>query len=482
MKLRQDLSNCSSATPQTDSRRLALVFWACIGVNLFGSIFASIEARGLYSDGAAYLVGIYKDRWFLLFDTRTVVQVLRQAPVVFASRYTQASLFECGQLFSLVMLTLPWVFCVLCWLVLPKTQKQWIVFPLLAMLAGFMATSVHAIGEAAIATSYEWLLLLLVMFRAQSIAWLLLWIALLFPAFRLQEGTFMFLAAIAVIAILSFRSASTRLERGLLGLGILILIGTIADQVWWVIYPQFPLDRDAIAGGFFRGEFLYCDGHFNLQLINGGAALFLLLALAAAWDRDAKTVSHILVGAWVLFCVGSIIAATMVEQSFAPFAQLQARYHPPIVSTILASIMVVLARSESTNRFLVSLPVLSVIALLCTIQLVADVAATERWNAFVADLRIRLTNSHGLIPWATTLHTGDSQADRNWQLLQVGWVAPYFSVVYAPEGTVRAIINAPPETPQLPFNPAEINDLPTLKGIDYAPYVRSVIERTRDGR
>jgi hypothetical protein len=114
--------------------------------------------------------------------------------------------------------------------------------------------------------------------------------------------------------------------------------------------------------------------------------------------------------------------------------------------------------------------------------LVADVAATERWNAFVADLRIRLTNSHGLIPWATTLHTGDSQADRNWQLLQVGWVVPYFSVVYAPEGIVRAIINAPPETPQLPFNPAEINDLPTLKGIDYAPYVRSVIERTRDGR
>jgi hypothetical protein len=475
------LSNRSSATPETDSQGLALVFWVCIGANLVCSLYDSIEARGLYSDGVAYLVGLYKDRWFLLFDTRTVVQVLRQAPVVFASRYTSASLFNCGQIFSFVMLTLPWVFCVLCWCVLPKNQKQWIVFPLLATLAGFMATSVHAVGEAAIATAYEWLILLLVVFRARSIAWMLLWILLLLPAFRLHEGTFIFLAAIAVTAVMACRSASSRLERIILGLGALILIGTIADQIWWVVHPQFPGDRAAIADGFLHGEFLYYDGHFNLQLVNGAAALLLLTMLAVAWIRESRIVSKVAMVAWVLFCIGSVISATMVEQNFAPFSHLQARYHPPLVSTILALMMLVLVRYSPKTRFLTSPTVLSVIVLLGTIQLVADAAATERWNAFVTDLRVRLANSYGLIPWEATLLTGNLRADINWQLVKIGWVVPYFSIVYAQNGIVKSIISSPIGTQQLLFNPADIKQLPTLRGIDYAPYEKSLLERTPYG-
>lgn len=415
-----------------------------------------------------------------------MVQVLRQAPVVFASRYTSASLFECGQIFTLVMLTLPWAFCVLCWFVLPRKQKQWIIFPLLATLAGFTATSMHAIGEAAIATSYEWLILLLVLFRAQSIGWMLLWIALLLPAFRLHEGTFIFLAVIIVTTVMAFRSASSRSERVVLGLGILILIGAIADQIRWVLYPQFPLDRDAIVHGFLHGEFLYYHGHFNLQLVNGAAALFLLMMLAVAWVREAgkpsKIVSPVLLGVWLLFCVGSVLCAAMVEESFAPFAHLQARYHPPLVSAILASIMVVLVRYAPINRFLASPPLLLVIVLLGAIQLVADVAATARWNAFVADLRVRLVNGHGLIPWETTLHTGNSKADENWQLVEIDWVVPYFSIIYASDGIVRTIINCPTETRQPPFNPAKIKQLPALKGIDYAPYEEFLLERTQGNR
>jgi hypothetical protein len=415
-----------------------------------------------------------------------MVQVLRQAPVVFASRYTSASLFECGQIFTLVMLILPWAFCALCWFVLPRKQKQWIVFPLLAILAGFMATSVHAIGEAAIATSYEWLILLLVLFRSRSIPWLLLWIVLLLPAFRSHEGTFVFLAVVIVAAVMAFHSASSRIERAVLGLGILILIGTVADQIRWVFYPQFPHDRDAMIDGLLHGEFLYYDGHFNLQLINGIAALPVLMMLAVTSIRGAgkppNLVLQISLAVWVLFCVGSVMCATMVEQSFAPFAQLQARYHPPLISAILASIMLMLVRYAPTNRFVASPPVLLVIALLGAIQLVADGAATGRWNAFVADLRVRLANSHGLIPWETTLHTGSSVADKNWQLVKIGWVVPYFSIVYAPDGIVRAIINGPIETAHPPFNPADVEQLPTLKGIDYAPYVESLLERTQRGR
>jgi hypothetical protein len=479
------LSKRSGTTAETNPRGIASTFWLCIGANLIGSAYASIQARGLYSDGAAYLVGIYQDHWFLLFDTRTVVQVLRQAPVVLASRYTSASLFECGQLFSFVMLALPWVLCSLCWFVLPKNQKQWMVFPLLATLAGWMATSIHAIGESAIATGYEWLLLLLVLFRAKSIAWMLLWIVLLLPAFRLHEGTFPFLVTTAVSAIMAYRSASSRIERIFLGLGIIILIWTIADQIFWVAYPQFPLDRDNITRGLLNGEFLYYDGHFNLQLVNGIAALLILMLLTIAQlssPGQPSKIAQVIVATWVLFCVGSVICATMVAQSFAPFAHLQARYHPPLLSTVLAATMLALVRYVPLKRFLASSAVHSVIAMLSAIQLVTDIAATQRWNAFVSDLQFRLMNNHGLIPWETTIHTGNLRADENWQLVKIGWVVPYFSIIYAPNGVVRAIINCPVETRQPPFNPAETKQLPRLNGVDYSLYEQFLLKGAQVGQ
>ena len=265
--------------PETKSVAVALTFWICIGSGFAVSLYASVQARGLYSDGVAYLVGIYQDHWFLLFDTRTIVQLLRQAPVVFASRYTSASLFQCAQLFSFLMLALPWAFCALCWFVLPSNRKTWMAFPILATLSGWMATSVHAVGEAAIATSYEWLVLLVVLFRANRAGWMLLWIVLLAPAFRLHEGTFPFLAVIAVSAAVAILDARSWPIRMLLSFGFLILVCTIADQLYWVVHPQFPRDRDAITEGLLNGEFLYYDGHFNLQLINGAVALLVIVLL-----------------------------------------------------------------------------------------------------------------------------------------------------------------------------------------------------------
>jgi ABC-type multidrug transport system permease subunit len=57
----------------------------------------------------------------------------------------------------------------------------------------------------------------------------------------------------------------------------------LAYQLRWVIYPQFPDDRDGIVQGlthFTHFEFFYVDGHFNLQLIN---ALVGLVALSVVF-------------------------------------------------------------------------------------------------------------------------------------------------------------------------------------------------------
>ena len=412
-----------------------------------------------------------------------MVQFLRQAPVVFASRYTTASLVECGQLFSFSMLALPWAFCAVCWFVLPSNRKTWVAFPILATLTGWMATSVHAVGEAAIATSYEWLILLVVLFRAKSTGWMLLWVLLLAPAFRLHEGTFPFLTVIAISAAFAIRDARSWPARTLLGFGTLILVCTIADQLYWVVHPQFPRDRDAITEGLLNGEFIYYDGHFNLQLINGAVALLVIVLLGLVEvflaGKPLRVVQATLIF-WALSCVSSVLCASMVEQSFAPFAHLQARYNPPLVSAILALAILVLIRRALPDRFLASPSLLVVIVTLSLIQSVADIAATQRWNAFVTDLQFRLSNSRGLIPWETTIRTNDTQADKDWRLVKIGWVVPYFSIVYAPNGVVTAIIDCPKETIQCPLNPAQIDRFPRLNSIDYSPYRKFLLEQEKN--
>jgi hypothetical protein len=99
------------AAPRLRREPLRIAASVVVILNLLCSLYASLNLRGLYADGVAYLLSIYSDGWFLTFDKRTVVQVLRQLPVVILSRYTSADLTHCGMVFSFTMLFLPVLLC-----------------------------------------------------------------------------------------------------------------------------------------------------------------------------------------------------------------------------------------------------------------------------------------------------------------------------------------------------------------------------------
>src|SRR6266566_4633747 len=144
----------------SDARLSRLTFSLVVAASLACSLYASFDARGVYADAAGLVVVIYEMKWFLLSlsGTRIAVEIMRQAPIVLLARYTSATLLECAQALTFVMLTLPTILCALCWWIVPQDRKAWILFPLASLLVGFAATSMHAIGEAAIATSYYWIL------------------------------------------------------------------------------------------------------------------------------------------------------------------------------------------------------------------------------------------------------------------------------------------------------------------------------------
>ena len=180
----------------------------------------------------------------------------------------------------------------------------------------------------------------------------------------------------------------------------------------------------------------------------------------------AVRIARIAAVGWTIFALAAITAALTIEESFSPFSHLQARYHPIIISTALG------LRYEVSEPPWMQPTTIFILVLLCVTQTAADIAATVRWDAYVVDLRSRLAHGHGLIPWEVTLHTADERVDINWRLMNIGWVVPFNSVIFAPNGVVSVIIDSPIGTTFQPLNQKRPDHLPKLRGIDYMPYKR----------
>ena len=55
-----------------NTRRLRFTLGLIVFANIACSIYASVEARGMYSDGAAYLVTVYKTHSFTLVSNSKI--------------------------------------------------------------------------------------------------------------------------------------------------------------------------------------------------------------------------------------------------------------------------------------------------------------------------------------------------------------------------------------------------------------------------
>jgi hypothetical protein len=472
---------------QSDRGRIALTFGLVVAINLACDVYASIDARGVYADAAGLVVLIYELQWFLVSGTRAAVEIMRQAPVVLLARYTSATLFECAQALTFVMLALPTLLCAVCWWIAPRDRKAWILFPLAYLLIGFAATSVHAVGEAAIATSYYWILFFLLLFRVRTVSQQLLFLLLCVPTFWLHEGAFpLTIVLLFALATRVHGATGSSREPIFVGLASVLLAMILSKQIYYIVHPLYPDDRGHIIGGLLHFEFLYFDHHFNLPLVTGAVALLALLALflvnAARAAEAAQRYTRLIVLAWSAFAMSAVVISLTVEQSFSPFSQLQARYHPAMVSMVLGLMMIALLRFKQSERAWTNPAVVFVLISLCATQGFADVAATFRWNAYVMDLQSRLTNGGGLIPWEATLHSGDERADINWRIFKIGWVVPFLSVIFAPHGVVNAMIDMPKGTTFRPLDPERPNDLPEIKGIDFSPYKRTLESARSNGR
>jgi hypothetical protein len=466
------------------ARKVRLTFALVLTTSIVCSIYASIDARGLYHDGVWYLFKIAECDCFFLHDpARTTVQILRQAPIVFLSRFTSMSLFERGQVFTFILLILPTVLCALCWFIAPRNQRGWILFPLAYLLVGFAATSMNAIGEAAIATSYFWILLFLFIFHTRSTASQALFLLLCLPAYQLQEGAFPLTGVLLFACAMRARVAKNLQEQLFIGFSVLLLAAILAYQMSWMIYPESSGDLESVLQGLTQLQFLYANHRLNLPLVTGTIGLLALTAVffihRAQPSNNAVLRVRTITIAFALFALAAAAAAVLIDESFAPFSQSQARYHPVFVSAALGTVVVLLLELSVPHRFWMQPATVFILIALCAAQTAADIVATHRWHAFVVDLRSRLANARGLVPWEATLSTGDMSVDINWDLMAIAWVIPVTSIVYAPNGIINSMIDLPIGATLRPVDPEKPEYLPILRGINYGPYQQAVADQKR---
>ena len=197
--------------------------------------------------------------------------------------------------------------------------------------------------------------------------------------------------------------------------------------------------------------------------------------------EKATRLANMIAVAWGLLALIAVAIAMTTEQSFAPYSQIQARYHPVIISAVLGTIMILLVRFRVPDRTWMNPATIAILISLCAAQVVADVCATRRWNAYIVDLQSRLVSGHGLIPWEATLHTGDERRDTDWRIFKIEWVIPYMCIIFAPNGVVNAMIDLPKDLTFRPLDPEKPDRLPKLRGIDFGPYKRFLITQKSGG-
>ena len=470
---------------QAKADRVSLV--ACCWILLayaLASIYAANYNRGLYADGSYYLVRMAETQDFLLFDpARTTVQIIRQFPVIMLQHWGDLSLAQLGQVFSLSMLLIPVALCAVCWPILPSGRKSWIFFPILHILAGVSASRFAAIAEGAIAASYFWPLLFLLLFRTRGAAGQLLFLGMLLPAFCLHETVILLMTILAVVCVLCLRRKQERGSRIFLMVSTAIIVLIAAHELYWIIFPRFAADRAAYFSSLLGLKFLVSDGRANLPLITGILGLAAFIAVAFMNMRaPARMKWHPMAVSFVFlsFALAATWSACYSDLGFTPNAQLQARNQAVFISSIVAALAVMVTIHKFSASGWVNAPTMLILAALSVAQLAWDVAATNRWRSYINDLRERLASSVGFIYYEQSFYSGSPERDINWRLMTAGYAMPTLSIALNTGGPVASLVTAPKNTAWQAFDPSKPDLLPRIRGIEYSPFVIAVTRTKGD--
>jgi hypothetical protein len=318
---------------------LGRVSWPIVLCALALGIYASLEMRGLYADGANFLLRIIETKDFAIIEpARTTVHILQQVPVVLAVRFDLVDVYAASVVYGLTLHLLPLALVAACYPILPEGQKGFFAFPLLHYLAGTMAAGFAPVTEGATAAAYFWLLLYLILFGTERWFGRLVTAALALPVVYAQEAM-VFLAPILAMAA-AWRACREPSSVGKAWLWSLVVwfLAVIAVQIGSILDPRDLANKQSFAKQMRHFLWLVDGPGLNvpaaLGILAGLASLAVAISvmLRAARERLMNRLTWLLIAAFGLASLGLVIATAIGEIPLMPRVQFAARNHPTLLS------------------------------------------------------------------------------------------------------------------------------------------------------
>jgi hypothetical protein len=476
-----------------DTKPGGRAFRVTVGMILAGALIlhvsASLLLRGLYGDGAAilfrmlrsdpfvlneparwtaHLVGMVRSGPFVLDESaRWATQILQQAPTVLSLKLGMINLIGLATIYSATVELLPLAFVAGSYLVLPKGEKAFFIFPLVFYLAGAEAAAFEPLAEGSTVTAYFWLLLFAIVFRAKNPAWQMVTLAGAIPAVQSHE-VMVFLAPVLAFAAFRRAGAEGPNRSRLVFLLMAAWFGIVAvAQLDFTLFHSKQENRASFIASTLAMNFVASPWGVNVPTILGILAIVITAVLswlggpaARAWQRR---LSWILVCAIAVTCLAAVLGTTQTSYLFQPTLQAAARNYGAFISLPLA---VIFLACHSRAEVLVSWTrpaVAATLACLALGQFGWHAVGLGYWAEFIDKFGEILVSHRGMVSVSEAQMAG--LKPMSWT-----WTYPSLSIVLSPNGQVTSMIVPPKDVKWQPFDPANPNELPQSRRFDLSAY------------
>jgi hypothetical protein len=280
-----------------------------------------------------------------------------------------------------------------------------------------------------------------------------------------------------ILATIAWRRAAREPRLPVRWLWLLVFLWLIAGALlalYFTLVPLNPGDRAGFIEGLTRLHFLYrARGHWNPPVAIALVAALLMLLCCGAEGRMRRS-RPIWLPLFAAFLAVGAAAPLVFPGRFDPGLQLDAR------SWVVGVPLLLLAGLIAQRGGLLPIPpaarplLAAILALAAAAQITWQVAATVRWNGFIAEVGRELASGRGYVPYETAFARGTAIGPAARDILATGWTFPYLSIALAPGGAVATIIGNPLPIGWQAFDPTRAAALPPAVGIDYADYVKAL--------
>jgi len=455
------------------------IFALALAASIVQAVYVVFEARDLVADGSYYLLQALAHGGLSLIEPgRKTVEILQQSFSFAAYKLGVSKVSAYCMLFTLGVQIWPLLLTAGAWLLLPPNGKGWILGPLLNLVLFIPMTSFVGISGVTIASCFMWVLYFLVEFRMRSWRSSLVASVLAVASIYLHEEAFAFMVGIAVLSAIRAREVGGWRRAHRLVLSLLVAVAAF-HLAYLVVFPRDAVNRAAFLKGIVS-EFLVDVSPDGIGVSwSAVAAICVCLCLLCVHfpirqseEQRLRRVAACAQATGALFVLIALLFLFVPEWVVVPHAFMAARGIPIIATTAMAVITHVLVRHGWTPERLAPQPVRILLIAVIPLQLFMQSVLTEHWAMYRQDLAGLVRQKTGIIDWKAATNALDPNHTLFRRAFDRAWSIEPLSILLAPSGRIRAVVEARPDVPWRPYDLTNPKTLPLCaRGLDWSRFL-----------